>query len=76
MRSTSLDHGSIFFCQVEFNTVSNKLNFYILLCFQFWCCFLYTPSIYIYFELKKVISSFYNFKFCYTILQHCIGVTN
>jgi hypothetical protein len=42
-----------FFYQAEFSTVSSELNFYIFLCFQFWCCFIYTPLIYIYFELQK-----------------------
>jgi hypothetical protein len=36
--------------------------------------FLFAPLIYIYFELKKDLSLFYNFKFCHTTPQHRGGL--
>jgi hypothetical protein len=40
---------------------------------EFWCYFLYAPLICVYFELKNPLS-FYNFKLCYTIPQHRVGL--
>jgi hypothetical protein len=48
---TRFEPWTKFFYQTEFSTVSSEWNFYILLYFQFWCCFLYAPLIYVYFEL-------------------------
>jgi hypothetical protein len=49
-RTHELDRGSNFFVRPSLA----RWNFYIFLYFQFWCCFLYAPLVYVYFELQKI----------------------
>jgi hypothetical protein len=42
-----------FFCQPKFSTLSREWSFYIFLCFQFGCYFLYAYLICVYFKLQK-----------------------
>jgi hypothetical protein len=59
---TKLDFGCIcfenFINQLNLLYICSEWNFYILICFQIWCYFLYVPLIYVYFELKKVNAHF------------------